>query len=229
VKQISKYLIGLIFLIAGCGKDEFVPTDTGIDYFPLQVGMVWTYVVDETIYSEVVAPRQSNYRIEVKVADSVLNAEGTYTYILHRAKQNLQDMKWEALPTWSVRKNDREVVLMEGNIAFKKLMFPVKDNLAWNGNEYNNLGEDLYSFTSVDEPIEFEGVTWENTLTIEQENNDDPIVFFDQREEIYAKNTGLLKQSLKQLNYCTTEDCIGQQKIKSGRIYLQKLVSYDKE
>jgi hypothetical protein len=229
VKQISKYLIGLFFLMAGCGKDEFVPVDTGADYFPLQVGMIWVYAVDETIYSEVAAPKQSAYRIELKIADSVQNAEGVYTYIIHRSKQNTPDLNWEALQTWSVRKNDREVIVNEGNISFKKFMFPVKNSLVWDGNQYNTLGEDLYSFSVINKAFELGGINFENTVTVEQEYSDDLIVFFDERTEVYAKGTGLLRQSVKQLNYCTTEDCIGQQKIKSGRVYLQELISYGKE
>lgn len=217
-----------MILVVGCGKDEFTPADRGTDYFPLQVGSVWTYAVEETLYSEVTAPQNGKYQLKLTVTDSVKNSAGSYSYIVVRAKKNDGDVSWTSLDTWSIRKDDREVVVNEGNTPFKKLMFPVRNGLVWNGNEYNTLGEDEYVIKSVELTEPINGMTFDNTIQVEQERNEDFIVFLDERDEVYAKGFGLVRQSIKQLNYCSTEDCIGQQKIKSGKVYLQVLLSYEK-
>ena len=224
----SKYLAGSLVFAAACGEDEFVPADRGTDYFPIRVGSTWIYNVSETIYSEVAAPAEASYKLRLLVSDSIANSAGSYTYIVSRARQTSGQSIWTAIDTWSVRKDDREVIVTEGNTSFKKLMFPVGNGLTWNGNEYNTLGEDEYvmnEFTNEGDPG---GMTFENTIRVEQEFNEDFIVYLDEREELYTKNVGLVRQSITQLNYCTTENCIGQQKIKSGKKYLQVLFSYER-
>ncbi|HEY0743082.1 MAG TPA: hypothetical protein VGD40_16555 [Chryseosolibacter sp.] len=228
MKHLAKYLAAVMLLAVGCGEDEFTPTDRGTDFYPLQVGSIWTYAVEETVYSEVAAPQNRSYQLRLTVSDSIKNAAGTYTYVVLRTKKNEGESIWTSLDTWSVRKDDREVIVTEGNTAFKKLMFPVREQLTWNGNEYNTLGEDEYVFHTVDLTEPINGMTFDHTIRVEQENNGDFIVFLDERDEVYAKGVGLVKRSLRQLNYCSTEDCIGQQKIKSGRVYAQVLLSYEK-
>jgi hypothetical protein len=228
VKQLSKYLAGLVLLAFACGKDEFVPADRGLNYFPIRVGSTWIYDVNETVYSEVSAPKESTYRLRLLVSDSIVNSAGSITYVVNRTRQTIGESTWSAVDTWSVRKDDREVIVTEGNISFKKLMFPTRNGLAWNGNEYNTLGEDEYSMGEYDGDHDLGGMTFENVIQVEQESNEDFIVFLDEREELYAKEIGLVRQSVTQLNYCTTENCIGQQKIKSGKTYLQVLFSYER-
>lgn len=228
MKHLSKYLVGLIFLASACGKDDFIPTDRGTAYFPIRVGSTWIYQVNQTIYSEVAGPTQSSYKLRLLVTDSILNAEGAHTYILARARQEIGASTWSAIDTWSVRRNDREIIVTEGNTPFKKLMFPIRKGLAWNGNEYNTLGEDLYSMTNFEGETTFGGTNFEDVIEVEQEFNEDFIVFLDERTELYARNVGLIRQSLKQLNYCSTDNCIGQQKVKSGKIYVQELLSYER-
>lgn len=228
MKHLSKYLVVLLFLVTACGKDEFIPSDRGTDYFPIRVGSVWIYNVNETIYSEVAEPRENSYRLKIFVSDSIQNGTGSHTYILSRSRQEINGTTWTALDTWSVRKDDREVIVTQGNTSFKKLMFPIRNGLKWDGNEYNNLGEDFYSLSEFSGEGIPGGMTFENTIKVEQEFNEDFIVFLDEREELFTKNIGLVRQSITQLNYCSTEDCIGQQKIKSGKIHLQVLLSYER-
>ncbi|HEY0656098.1 MAG TPA: hypothetical protein VGD65_23345 [Chryseosolibacter sp.] len=228
MKHFAKYLIVPLLLAVSCGKDEFIPADRGTVYFPIRVGSSWIYNVNQTIYSEVNAPAESTFKLRLLVADSILNPEGTYTYKITRARQEPGSTAWSSVDTWSVRKSDREVIVTEGNISFKKLMFPVRAGLAWNGNQYNNLGEDVYAMSDYEGEVNFAGTTFENVIKVEQEFNEDFIVFLDEREELYARNIGLVRQSIKQLNYCSTENCIGQQKVKSGKVYVQELVSYER-
>lgn len=228
MKHLSKYLTVLVLLAFACGKDEFTPIDRGTNYYPIRVGSTWIYDVTETVYSEVASPRQSSYQLRLTVSDSILNSAGSYTYVINRSRQNEGESTWSSLDTWSVRKDDREVIVSEGNVSYKRLMFPAKSGLVWNGNEYNTLGEDLYKMEEVKGAEGWGAISFPDTLRVEQESNDDFIVFLDQREEAYGKDIGLLRKSVTQLNYCTTENCIGQQKIKSGITFLQVLISYER-
>jgi hypothetical protein len=216
-----------MLLAASCGKDEFTIADIGSNYFPLRTGYYQTYNISETIYSEVAPPENRTYQLRVEVADSLPNThDGGYTYVLHRSTRTGEQSLWQDLDTWSVRRSDRELVVNEGNRSFLKLAFPVRRSNAWNGNKYNNLDEDRYEILTLDEPFSASGITFEQALTVQQENNEDLIVFQDKREEVYAREVGLIYKETIQLRYCTSDDCLGQQKIKSGVIYKQEIIDY---
>jgi hypothetical protein len=226
VKHFLKYFLASLVLATACDSDEPKPVDIGVDYFPLQTGNSYTYDIDETIYSEVAPVKNLVYQLRIEITDSFPNAEGDYTYVLHRSTRNDVNSAWEDLDTWSVRGNDREIILNEGNIPYLKLTFPLKAGNSWNGNKYNNLEADQYEVTAMDQPFVVSGTTFDKTLSVLQENNEDFIVFQDKREEVYARDVGLIYKETIQLSYCTTNDCVGQQKIKSGTIYKQQIAEY---
>ncbi len=226
MKFFSKYLLLLLALLVGCKEDHFSPREIGLRYYPVQKGMTWTYHVDETVYSEVKAPEELHYQLRVEVADSSQNPDGTYSYILYRYTRDSESDAWTSLDTWTARKNDRELVVTEGTTSYLKLVFPLRKGNSWDGNLYNDNGADDYRLDILNAPYEISGTTFEHSLTVEQENNDDFIVFLDQRKEVYAEDVGLIYSETTQLEYCTAENCIGQQKIQSGLVRKQSLIDY---
>jgi hypothetical protein len=229
VKHFLKYFIALALLTTACDPEDSKPTDSGLAYFPLQTGNFYVYDVEETVYSEVAPTKNLQYQLKIEVTDSFPNTEGGYTYVLNRTKRTDANEAWVDLDTWSVRSNDREVILNEGNISFVRISFPIVSGKKWDGNKYNNQDKDEYLINEIGEigkSFESSGTTYENTFTVVQEDNEDFIVFLDKRQEVYAKNIGLVYKETTQLNYCTSNDCIGQQKVKSGVIYKQNLNQY---
>lgn len=184
------------------------------------------YNVEETRYSEVAPVQKSNYQLRVSVIDSFPNDEGTFTYVWARSKRSSTSAQWQNIDTWSARPSATEIVINEQNISFVKLSFPVKDGSQWNGNKFNTLGEDDYAIISHNEPAVFGGISFDKTTTVLEEDNDDHIVFLDQRKSVYARGVGLIYRALTQLNYCTLDNCLGQQKINNGLVYKQEISEY---
>lgn len=226
MKHFHNYLLTLFLLVAACAKDEFTPSDIGLEYFPLTKGNYQIYNVSEILYSEVKAPENRNYQLKIEIVDSFPNPDDIYTYVMSRATRTTPAQPWSALDTWSVRGSDRELIVNEGNVPFVKITFPVAKGNEWNGNKLNNSEEDDYEMVFVDQPTEVAGTKFEKTLKVLQEDNEDLIVFQDKREEVYAKGVGLILKDLTQLSYCTDPDCIGQQQIKSGIVYKQEIIEY---
>lgn len=173
------------------------------------------YDVEEVRYAGGAESARLNYEIMSHVVDSFPSVQG-YTYVMHRSQRFEGSDSWEALDTWSVRKDHREVVVSEGNIAFVKMRFPVTVDNRWNGNTFNTLAEDEYGFENIGDPLEIDGTTFDKTVTVEQESNEDFIVFLDSRREVYASGVGLVFKETIQFNYCTEDACLGQQRIDSG-------------
>jgi hypothetical protein len=224
VKHFLSFLIVLV--VFACDRNEFTPADTGMDYMPMQVGDFRTYDVNEIVYSQVKEPETLHYELRTEVVDSFPSTSGEIIYVINRFRRDVGSNNWVVLENWSMRKNDRELVITEGNKSFVRLIFPTRAGNAWDGNAFNSDGEDTYVISALDEVKQIGEVTFEKTLTVAQEGNDDRIVYYDFREEQYARGVGMVSRTIEQLEYCTLDHCLGQQVIERGRNYKQNLISY---
>lgn len=232
MKHFLRFLILTLLtgvLVTACdSSDDDTTRSTGTAYFPLKTGSYLVYDVNEIIYTLSV-PETLQYQLKVAMVDKFLNTEGDSTFVIHRSKRNTEADAWTYQHTWSVRKNDREVVMNEGNVSYVKLKLPVQLDLEWDGNAYNTLGEDEYTLEEVKVSKEYNNQMFGDCITVNQNDNDDFIVFLDQRKEVYAKDIGLVYKETTQLHYCTQDDCLGQQKVESGTIYEQTIATYGVE
>lgn len=227
LKYFADFLVFLT-LLAGCEAEHGLATNTGAAYFPLQTGVFQVYAVHEIIYSASEPPRESNYELMAEVTDSFPSPNGL-TYVIHRSSREDETDPWRAQDTWSVRKDDREIIVSEGNTSYVKMKFPPYENNVWDGNIFNPLGRDDYKWKEIAKPAAFNGMTFGKTLTVEQEDNKDPIVFRDERKEVYAMGVGLVYKEVIQLNYCTADACLGQQKIDHGQEITMVIREYGKK
>lgn len=234
----SGVFLVFLLLVISCSENEPVQPDSGLDYFPLQIGNYSIYQVDETRISQNVETKFS-YELKVTIINSAAGSNGAVTYILNREKRNNDSEDWESLDTWSVKIVNNRVIQNEGNVLFVKLIFPPSENLSWDGNKYNNLadnneifydGDDTpYIISAVNNPVSLEtGFDSQRALTVIQNDRNDIFTGVDERKEIYAKDVGLIYKELKQLKYCTASTCYGQQKIDQGVIFIQSLKEYGK-
>jgi hypothetical protein len=232
VKHFRRYLIlpfltGILIVACNSSDDE-TSRSTGTEYFPAKTGSYLVYDVYEIIYTLSV-PETLQYQLKVAMVDKFLNTEGDSTFVIHRSRRNTEADSWTYQDTWSVRKNTQEVVMNEGNISYVKLKLPVSADLEWDGNVYNTLGKDEYTLEELKVSKTYNGQTFADCLTVNQNDNDDFIVYLDQRKEVYAKNIGLVYKETTQLSYCTKDDCLGEQKVESGTIYQQTIATYGVE
>ncbi len=223
-------------VIFSCSENEQVIPDLGLDYYPLQVGNFALYQVDETYILQSVETKTS-YELKVTVTDSSISQQGVVTYFLVREKRLNSSSKWESVDTWSSHVLNNKVVQNEGNVLFVKLIFPPSLNLMWDGNEFNNVpdGGNLFTDTSSDQyfisefnkpitlPSDFES---DQALTVVHNDFSDNIIGIDQRKEVYAKEVGLIYKEVTQLKYCTSSNCLGQQRVDKGVILIQSLKEY---
>lgn len=230
MKHFLKYLIVFVAItVVSCDSSDDDPLfDTGKDYFPLRKGFFQIYDVTEIEYTLGV-PETLRYELKTAVTDSFPNAEGGFTYVIYRSKRSEGETEFTYLNTWSARMDTREVVMQEENIPFLKIKLPVEKNSEWDGNLHNAKGEDIYTLAEVNTAYTVNGQTYDDCIVINQHDNQDFVVFLDQRREIYAKNTGLINKEVKLLNYCSVGPCLGQQQVESGVIYTQTIKSYGLE
>ena len=74
--------------------------------------------------------------------------------------------------------------------------------------------------------FEGSGISFDDSVTILENNDIDPIVKHDVRKSAYAKSIGLVYREITILEYCTVGDCIGKQIVENGTILKQTLNEY---
>jgi hypothetical protein len=229
LKLLFKYLIAIIAIgIVACGDDESAPdnADSIEDLVPLKKGQYQIYDVFEVQFSEIADPDTSRYELKTEVIDSFPNNSGSFTYVIHRSRRNEENQEWQFVDTWSIRIDDGQAIVSEGNVPFVKLIAPSNVGTSWDGNAYNNEGEDEYTIISSAESIEINGMSFLEPVTVEQEFNDDPIVYTDLRSEVYVKGVGMVYKETTQLYYCVDESCNNQNIIIDGMVLKQSIKSY---
>jgi hypothetical protein len=230
VKHFLKYLILTVAIaVVSCDSSEENPQiDSSKDYYPLRQGLFQVYDVLEVVYTLGV-PETLKYELKTVISDSFPNAVGGFTYVTQRSKRNEGEQNFAPLDTWSARTDTHEVIVQEENIPFVKIKLPVKKGEDWDGNLYNNFGTDDYFMEDVRVSYALEGESFDDCIVVNQNDNEDFVVFLDQRTEVYARHIGLIYKKSTLLSYCTVGSCLGQQQIESGTIYTQTLKSHGVE
>lgn len=230
-------IILLFFLLFGCQSRDILPKRTGKEYVPIRVGAFWEYVVTETTISAVDGQVNVLSELRFDVIDSLINA-GEATYILEQKTRAAGATDWTVGETWSVRINEFQRVQQEGNIPYLKMLFPLSEGKSWDGNALNNLGGtdacpdgtftcDNYIVADLNKPFEIPGtLSYDDSVTILENNEDDPIVMKDVRKSVYARDIGVVYREETRLEYCTVGLCIGEQIVENGRIYKQTLTAH---
>ncbi len=210
----------------GCDENPIVVEDQSA-YFPSAVGRYQIYQVNQTLYSELDPIEITSYQLKIETVDSFKTIEGDYRFVMYRSTRTNASEPWIYIDTWSAKSSAIRAIMQEGNTSFVKLAFPLRENREWDGNAFNTLGEDEYEAIHVKESFTIEGLpTFPKTITVQQSDNQDLIVFQDKRSEVYAEDVGLIEKKTLQLYYYTSPADIGKQKIKNGVDYTQRLIEY---
>ena len=195
------------------------------------------YGIDETRIVQSIE-QKFVYELKFQVQDSLLNQEGGYTYIVQRQKRDNASQPWTSLDSWTARIANNKAILTEGNTSFVNLTFPIEEGLEWDGNAFNTLGGgqscgenkdrpcDIYRLENSGTEFAVNGMTFGDIVTVIQNNDPDLVVKYDVRKEVYAKGVGLIHKESIVLEYCTNDNCLGQQKVDKGLKYKQVLKEY---
>ncbi len=230
----------LFLLFLGCQSREILPKRTGQEYAPVRVGAFWEYAVTETIISAVNGQTNTLYDLRLDIKDSVI-AAGETTYLVERRTRAQGTLDWQAAETWSARINLFQFIQQEGNVPYIKLQFPLSEGKTWNGNAMNAQGGtdpcadgtyacDTYRVTGLQQPFELPGAwLYDDTVTVVENEEDDPIVSKDIRQAVYAKDIGMVYREETHLEYCTVGTCIGQQVVENGTILKLVLTTFGNE
>lgn len=194
------------------------------------------YDIDSTVYDELSQTSTLyKYRIKEKFTENFIDNEGKSAIRIERYIKKYNPAKpYDSIPytikeVWMANADDKKVQVVENNIRYTKLIFPIKQSATWNGNANNNLGELNYSYSYIDKAETFNGNSLPNTLFIIQ-RDDKTLIAQQYYSEKYAKGVGLVYREIKDIYSNNVVAGVPiEQRIEKGVIYKQVLVSYGHE
>lgn len=239
IKHIAVFIVIVSMIACKKSKPE-TPPDVGYDYAPTNIGKYIVYDVDSTVYDDFANDTlYFKYRIKEKLEENITDNEGRAAIKLVRyikvydPNTSYDNMPWQIKDVWSYTKTATTLEVVEENVRFTKLIFPMIEDATWNGNAHNTLGTRDYKYNYIDQTETINGTTFDKVLYVEQK--DDKLKNVIHREfyiEKFAKNIGLVYKEIKDLNSGTvTLNPNGtivpvENRIKSGIIYKQIYVTH---
>jgi hypothetical protein len=214
-------LCSLIIIFTSCENSTVAPNEEilGLQFFPIDFQKTDLYSVEEINYNNDGTIDTSLYLLQDEWTDSVKLEDGIklegYRYSIN------QNGEKEIVSSIVKIRTPKLAKLKLGNSEEVKLSFPVVESKSWNGMP-QEFQEDAFTISGAFQTYQLGDSTFENTVQVIQEDNQDSIANYDQRIEVYAANTGLIYKVSSQIEFCRETECLGLQQIEFGKTIRMK-------
>lgn len=229
MKRLVILSISVLFILA-CKKDNKVePTYFGYNYAGYQLGKYVVYQVDSIIYDGFFSPVKIDtisYQIKEVLEETYTSVSGEKGLKLVRYKRDNDTLNWQIKDVWHCFLPNKKYEVVEENVNYLKLIFPIKTTVQWDGNIKNSASEQLYFYKNLHQPLEINGLTFDSTLTVVQQQNQN-LVDNQYFYEKYATKVGLIEKSHTD-TYSQINNQTGNWEIEDGYIYKMRVIAYGK-
>jgi len=189
------YLAGFVLFLwvfQACETTEGEPVYTGEEYFGFSEAKWIHYRVDSIVYDDFLG-EVFNYSYEVKEINKEFftDSQGINKIRIERLYREDDQQDWRIKNIWTSYLQPSRAIKTEENISFVKLAFPVTERKTWDGNVYNSIDEQVYTFLDIHQPHELGSLSFDSTLTVMQ-NNFVTLIGEEFQYEMYATNVGMI-------------------------------------
>ena len=223
----SYYLIiitALFICFSSCKKNNEQPEIyLGYNYFPVNVGHELIYNVDSTVTDDFFNPPvTTTYRFQIKeiIESDFIDDEGRPSQRIERYRRDSMNMNWVIYRVYAATRTVTRAERFEDNIRYFKMVFPVSNNVSWNGNSLNTFDPQEYVYTDAHVPFTINNLSFDSTATVLQLDDENAIERKYYTEQ-YATNVGMIyKENINlEIDFNNTT-------VKKGFIYKETLISY---
>lgn len=229
----------IIVFFAACKKktEPASSIDLGKDYYPDKLGKYIIYDVDSIVYDEFTFDSTFyKYRIKEKLEEEFIDNENKKAIKLVRYIKKYNSLKpydsipWVIKDVWQVNVNTNNIEVVEENIRYSKLIFPVKQNSKWDGNVKNAIGEWMYTYSYIDQSEVINSVSCDKTCLVIQKDFR-TLISWQYYAEKYSRGIGLVNREIIDIKHPVTSTNTAIENIpnKIGTIYKSKIITYGYE
>ena len=192
---------------------DYIEPDEGREYFPLQSGQSWTYLMDSMLYDleggdeVVIDSTQSFLRYEILTEE--LQADGSLLVEVRREYRPSDSVAWRYFDNMEYRLSETEFQSKEGNVRLLHASFPLTESRSWDPTRYTDenveikiKGEPVQMFKywegSVTNMDSTGSVLGQQDVSLLKTSMSDFTSLIELRrvEEIYAEDIGLVSREL---------------------------------
>ncbi len=194
------FCLSIFTAIFSCKKqDESIDKKT--EYFGLEKGNFVEYEVTYMFHDSLLQKHDTIiYQLKTLIGDTILDNVGRIASEFHRFQRKNSTLPWEETDIWTAIIVDNRAELIEENQRKVKLIFTLTLEKVWDINAFNNIGTVDAFYSSIDESKTINNLTFENTLTVEEENYK-TLLETKRKFEVYAKNIGMISKTYKNLQF----------------------------
>lgn len=220
-------IVTATLLLSACGKESASPSYTTPEsYFALEPGKTIVYQLDSTVKTPFtdtafhVVSYQAKDVIDAPITD-ILGRPGWRVYRYLRPLNSTDENDWVPNMTYQITPLRNAVEVIEHNLRFQKLAFPISEDITWRGNRYINTtpGGPLdyydswqYRYSSINQPFDALENGFDSTITIVQTDEALGVIdgkpenagldaYYIYSVEVYAKNVGLIYKDFRHWKY----------------------------
>lgn len=216
-------IISIFVVFYGCKKQDD-SIDKKTEYFGFEKGKFIEYQVTYMFHDSLLQKHDTiSYQFKTLIGDTILDNVGREARKFHRFQRKNSTLPWEETDIWTAIIVDDRAELVEENQRKVKLVFMPTLEKVWNINAFNNLGTVEAFYSSIDESKTINNLTFENTLTVEEEDFK-TLIETRRKFEVYAKNVGMISKTFKNLEYK-----FGSSKPIKGEEYYFNVINYGVE
>jgi len=227
-----KNILYILILTAGfavsCDDDSTIPKDD-YAYFPLEVGSYAVYEVKEEIYSAgKTGPTTSSWQEKDQII-SKTNDGNSESFVLARFTRKTSGDYWAKTKELRIDRTPDKILTSIDSETFFSLVFPISENIRWNGNAYNNRDKEDYLYQDLNKQYSEAEQHFDNTLTV-VERMDSSIINRYTGIKKYALGVGLIYDDQVSYEYCQTPECLENdiRSIESGMHKTRKILEFGK-
>ena len=194
------FCLSIFTAIFSCKKqDESIDKKT--EYFGLEKGSFVEYEVTYMFHDSLLQKHDTIiYQLKTLIGDTILDNVGKIASEFNRFQRKNSTLPWEETDIWTAIIVDNRAELIEENQRKVKLIFTPTLEKVWDINAFNNIGTVDAFYSSIDESKTINNLTFENTLTVEEENYK-TLLETKRKFEVYAKNIGMISKTYKNLQF----------------------------
>lgn len=222
-------LLVLLALLSGCNR-ELDPSPADIEYFPMVDGKTRSYFVVDTTFTtnDTLAQRyflqERTNGMNVDLEDREIMRLELWRAEADSNDQRIGNYRFDQL--WSQWRDEATAERIEGNVRYVVQAYPLQEGQTWNGNAFNDEGEERYEVIVRDTTVTLMGQTYPGCIYIEQREQQSLIsdIF---TYEIYAPNIGKIERYDRFIRIKTTGGPDGGEIDTDSYIYHERLVNQD--
>jgi len=210
----------VIWLLVNCKPIDYNLPQFHYEYFPIEYNSSKEYFVTEISHTSL-GKDTSSYFLKEIFSDQFMDSQGDTCYKINRYWKidSLDD--YEIKDVWSVKKTQRIVEVVEENVRFIKLIFPIKDYSFWDGNANNSQDEQEYYIENIHENYSLNGYDFDSSINVIQ-NYSSNLIEYESAKEVYVRDLGLVYKENLNLNI-NNGDILD---VNYGTEYVQELIDY---